>query len=183
MSIRHQIAKSKSCLSHDVDEIIPTYFCVDLLPKIRVDPASHLSIWRYVRGRLCVGMIVTLIIIISLTLCSRSVSFNIAQHRTNLHSRKIMVVSKFKAAVNSDEGVPPPQEGVEFAKLPWNLNLPDQHYYVHLTTDPESGWTLEHYDPKTDGGILTDVTDGEYKSLKHYGQSPLPLFPSTTSLK
>jgi len=92
-------------------------------------------------------------------------------------------MNKFKAAAKSDESeLAAPQEGVEFAKLPWNLNLPDHHYYVHLTTDPESGWTLEHYDPKTDGGILTDVTDGEYKSLKHYGQSPLPLFPSTTSL-
>lgn len=99
-------------------------------------------------------------------------------------TEKINNTRKFKAAADADKSVPPaPQEGIEFAKLPWNLNLPEHHYYVHLTTNPESGWTLQHYDPETDGGILTDVTDGEYKSLKHYGQTPLPLFPSTTSLK
>lgn len=118
-------------------------------------------------------------------------------HRTHLYNvRRTMVVStekkntssnrKFKAAVNAIKFVnrlpPAPQKGVEFATLPWNLNLPEHHYYVHLTTDPASGWTLDHYDPKTDKGILTDVTDDEYKSLKHYGQSPLPLYPSTTSI-
>jgi len=108
---------------------------------------------------------------------SRSIS-SFFVHKSHLcHSRRNFAV-KF---VNR---LPPaPQAGIEFDKLPWNLNLPDHHYYVHLTTDPESGWTLEHYDPKTDEGILTDVTGDQYKSLKHYGQSPLPLYPSTTSLK
>ncbi len=164
------------------------------LTKILVDPrrttvlfASRSSkFWRYV---------VMMTIINSMIFCSRSVSSFVHKTHHLCHSRRSMVVStekinknkKFKAAVNAVKFVnrlpPAPQEGVEFAKLPWNLNLPDHHYYVHLTTDPESGWTLEHYDPETDGGILTDVTDDEYKSLKHYGQSPLPLYPSTTSLK
>ena len=70
---------------------------------------------------------------------------------------------------------PPPKENVAFGTLPWNLNLPDHHSYIHLTTTPEKGWTIEHYDPKTDSGSLTE-------SSKHYGSTPLQLYPSTTSL-
>lgn len=67
-----------------------------------------------------------------------------------------------------------PKEGIDFASLPWNLNLPDEHSYIHLTT--ESGeWTTEHYDPSTDKGLLFD-------SVKKYSETTLPLTPSTTSL-
>ena len=66
-----------------------------------------------------------------------------------------------------------PKEGIEFDALPWNLNLPDEISYLHLTTNNE--WGKEHYDPDTDKGlVLTSV----YK----YSDRPLPLYPSTTSL-
>ena len=68
---------------------------------------------------------------------------------------------------------PPPKADVPFNTLPWNLNLPDAHSYIHLTTTPDKGWTIEHYDPATDGGALID-------SHKHYSSTPLPLYPSTT---
>lgn len=68
----------------------------------------------------------------------------------------------------------PPKEGVEFENLPWNLNLPDDHSYIHLTT--ESGeWTTEHYDPSTDKGLL-------FESVKKFSETNLPFTPSTTSL-
>eukprot|EP00578_Thalassiosira_sp_NH16_P006955 CAMPEP_0181117160 /NCGR_PEP_ID=MMETSP1071-20121207/22354_1 /TAXON_ID=35127 /ORGANISM="Thalassiosira sp., Strain NH16" /LENGTH=451 /DNA_ID=CAMNT_0023201489 /DNA_START=75 /DNA_END=1430 /DNA_ORIENTATION=- len=70
---------------------------------------------------------------------------------------------------------PPPKDGVPFNTLPWNLNLPDEHSYIHLTTTPDKGWTIEHYDPATDAGTLTDAHE-------HYSSTPLPLYPSTTSL-
>lgn len=70
---------------------------------------------------------------------------------------------------------PPPREGIAFNTLPWNLNLPDEHSYIHLTTTPDKGWTIEHYDPTTDSGELIDAH-------KHYGSTPLELYPSTTSL-
>eukprot|EP00585_Thalassiosira_rotula_P005852 CAMPEP_0196159358 /NCGR_PEP_ID=MMETSP0910-20130528/46279_1 /TAXON_ID=49265 /ORGANISM="Thalassiosira rotula, Strain GSO102" /LENGTH=451 /DNA_ID=CAMNT_0041424277 /DNA_START=61 /DNA_END=1416 /DNA_ORIENTATION=- len=76
---------------------------------------------------------------------------------------------------NSDKLPPPPKDGIPFNTLPWNLNLPDEHSYIHLTTTPDKGWTVEHYDPETDGGLLLD-------SHKHYSSTPLPLYPSTTSL-
>ena len=77
---------------------------------------------------------------------------------------------------NSDRKLPPPpREGVSFNTLPWNLNLPEEHHYIHLTTTPEKGWTIEHYNPATDSGTLMD-------SHNHYHSTPLPLYPSTTSL-
>ncbi|CAJ1960296.1 unnamed protein product [Cylindrotheca closterium] len=67
-----------------------------------------------------------------------------------------------------------PKDGIEFDSLPWNLNLPEEHSYIHLTT--ESGeWTTEHYDPSTDKGLLFDA-------VKKYSETTLPLTPSTTSL-
>jgi branched-chain amino acid aminotransferase len=67
----------------------------------------------------------------------------------------------------------PPKEGIEFEKLPWNLNLPDELSYVHVTTTSE--WSKEHYDADADtGSIIT--------SVKKYEASPLAIFPSTTSL-
>lgn len=67
----------------------------------------------------------------------------------------------------------PPKEGIDFEALPWNLNLPDELNYVHVTTTTE--WSKEHYDAATDTGSI--VT-----SVKKYSTNPLPIFPSTTSL-
>ena len=67
----------------------------------------------------------------------------------------------------------PPKEGIEFESLPWNLNLPDEVSYLHLTTTSE--WSKEHYDPKEDSGVL-------FESTFKYSERHLPLTPSTTSL-
>lgn len=67
----------------------------------------------------------------------------------------------------------PPKEGIEFESLPWNLNLPDELSYLHLTTTSE--WSKEHYDPKEDSGVL-------FASTFKYSERHLPLTPSTTSL-
>ncbi|KAL3786097.1 hypothetical protein HJC23_003214, partial [Cyclotella cryptica] len=78
---------------------------------------------------------------------------------------------------------PPAKDDINFQSLPWNLNLPDQHYYLHLVTTPMEGWTNLHYDPTTDGGVLTSKrTDGTLESLHHYSQNPIRLTPATTSL-
>lgn len=67
-----------------------------------------------------------------------------------------------------------PKEGIDFDSLPWNLNLPDEHSYLHLTTTSGS-WTDEHYDHKSNNGII-------FESLYKYSDVNLPLTPSTTSL-
>jgi len=68
-----------------------------------------------------------------------------------------------------------PKEGINFEELPWNLNLPEEHVYIHITT--ESGeWTKEHYDEtKPDEGLIVS-------SVYQYSEVPLALRPSTTSL-
>jgi branched-chain amino acid aminotransferase len=68
----------------------------------------------------------------------------------------------------------PPKEGIAFEDLPWNLNLPEEHSYLHLTTTTGE-WTSQHYNPADDSGDLFD-------SVKKYSQDLLPLTPSTTSL-
>ena len=75
---------------------------------------------------------------------------------------------------------PPPADGVAFDDLPWNLNLPEEHSYVRLTTEPDVGWTLDHYDPTDDTGSL--LSGGGGAVVRGYASSPLPLHPSTTSL-
>lgn len=72
---------------------------------------------------------------------------------------------------------PPADTTIDFVNLPWNLNLPEQHSYLHITTD--SDWTTEHYDPATDTGILLQ-DDVVLKSSYH--DHPLQLSPATTSL-
>lgn len=67
----------------------------------------------------------------------------------------------------------PPKEGVEFDSLPWNMNLPEESSYVHLTTTGE--WSSEHYDASSDSGSLFD-------SVYKYSETSLPIYPSTTSL-
>lgn len=86
-------------------------------------------------------------------------------------------------AENATKLPPPANDDIDFQSLPWNLNLPDQHYYLHLMTTPMEGWTNLHYDPSTDGGILTSKrSGGTLTSLHHYSQNPLRLTPATTSL-
>ena len=66
-----------------------------------------------------------------------------------------------------------PKEGIDFSSLPWNLNLPEEHKYLHLTTDGE--WTKDHYDISTDSGKL-------FESIYPYGERSLSLAPAGTSL-
>ena len=60
-----------------------------------------------------------------------------------------------------------PKEGIDFSSLPWNLNLPDEHVYIHLKTS--STWTAEHLD---------EIESHVYS----YKDRPLPVSPATTSL-
>lgn len=83
-------------------------------------------------------------------------------------------LSSSSTAVSS---LPPPREDIAFDDLPWNLNVPSEHSYIHLTTTPDKGWTLDHYNPSDDSGALLSND-----SIKHYSSSPLPFYPSTTSL-
>jgi branched-chain amino acid aminotransferase len=69
---------------------------------------------------------------------------------------------------------PPAKDSIDFDALPWNLNLPEEHSYVHLTTTAD--WTTEHYDLETDSGKLLD--DAVYS----YADRALPMSPATTSL-
>lgn len=62
---------------------------------------------------------------------------------------------------------PPPAQGVEFASLPWNMNLADKTFYIQMTTTSE--WTQEHLDK---------IEDCVYS----YKDRPLPVHPATTSL-
>ena len=62
----------------------------------------------------------------------------------------------------------PPAEGVEFSSLPWNMNLGEKTFYIHLTTTT-SEWTAEH---------LEKIEDCVYS----YKDRPLPVHPATTSL-
>ena len=90
-------------------------------------------------------------------------------------SRRSLSSSFSSAALSSPP--PSPRDDIAFDDLPWNLNLPSEHSYIHLTTTPDKGWTLDHYNPSDDSGALLS-TD----SIKHYSSTPLPLYPSTTSL-
>lgn len=61
-----------------------------------------------------------------------------------------------------------PQEGIDFSALPWNLNLPEEHVYIHLTTRT-SEWTNQH---------LEDLENHIYS----YKDRSLPFTPASTSL-
>lgn len=60
-----------------------------------------------------------------------------------------------------------PAQSIDFASLPWNLNLPDEHVYLHLKTDSE--WTEDHLK------LLED-------NVFSYADKKLSFFPATTSL-
>lgn len=70
--------------------------------------------------------------------------------------------------------IKPAKEGIEFEALPWNLNHPEEHSYVHLTTKTGE-WSKDHYDPATDSGKL-------FESVYKYGETNLPLQPACCSL-
>lgn len=71
--------------------------------------------------------------------------------------------------------LPEPKSGIDFESLPWNLNVPESHNYIALSTTTGS-WTTEHYDPETDTGLLLT------SSTHPYSTTPLSLAPATTSL-
>lgn len=75
-----------------------------------------------------------------------------------------------------DPVLPEPRKDIDFESLPWNLNLPSSHNYIHLTTT-DGEWTLEHYDPATDSGQLLSAA-----CTLPYDSTPLELSPATTSL-
>ena len=68
----------------------------------------------------------------------------------------------------------PPKDGIEFENLPWNLNLPEEHSYIHLKTTTGE-FTTDHYDPAADSGKLFD-------SVCKYSEVNLETSPATTSL-
>jgi branched-chain amino acid aminotransferase len=63
----------------------------------------------------------------------------------------------------------PPKEGIDFGSLPWNLNLPNEHSYLHITTTSDWSDDAKHYDALED-------------SMFRYDETPLPFRPATTSL-
>jgi branched-chain amino acid aminotransferase len=75
--------------------------------------------------------------------------------------------------MSKTQTVQDPKDGIDFISLPWNLNLPEEHKYLHLTTEGE--WTAEHYDLASDKGSLFD-------SIHPYSERTLPLAPAATSL-
>jgi branched-chain amino acid aminotransferase len=68
---------------------------------------------------------------------------------------------------------PPPRPEIKFESLPWNLNHPESHSYIHLTT--KSSWGNSHFDPEEDSGDI-------YSCIVPYSSTPLNIYPSTTSL-
>lgn len=70
--------------------------------------------------------------------------------------------------------IKPAKEGIEFDSLPWNLNHPEEHSYVHVTTT-SGEWSKEHYDPSDDSGKIFD-------SVYKYDETNLPLSPACCSL-
>jgi len=88
-------------------------------------------------------------------------------------SAAALVLFKTSDAMTVKKTLPSPQDDVDFASLPWNLNLPEKHKYIHITT--KDTWTSSHYDPSSDSGtLLTSVFD--------YNSQPLALRPATTSI-
>lgn len=66
-----------------------------------------------------------------------------------------------------------PKSDIDFTALPWNLNVPTEHSYLHITTTTGT-WDDDLY-LKNDSTVLQ-------KSIYQYGTNPLQLFPATTSL-
>jgi len=75
---------------------------------------------------------------------------------------------------NKCTDIKPAKEGIDFESLPWNLNHPEEHSYVHLTTKTGK-WEKEHYDLASDSGNIFD-------SIYKYDDTNLPLSPACCSL-
>ena len=65
--------------------------------------------------------------------------------------------------------LPPPAPGIDFASLPWNLNVPEEHVYLHVTTSTD--WSDENT-------LLQSLES----SFVPFATEKLPLSPATTSL-
>jgi branched-chain amino acid aminotransferase len=91
------------------------------------------------------------------------------QHRTR-------AIISMTSASSTSSSIPSPKEGIDFEALPWNLNLPNEHFYLHLTTDKE--WPAEGSDDEA--ALLHTL---EQQHFYPFGQRPLPsMTPATTSL-
>ena len=95
-------------------------------------------------------------------------------HHRRRHSLHVICKATHKNSISTMSSPPPPVDGVDFTSLPWNLNLPEQHKYIHITTTDT--WTSKHYDPATDSGSMMT-------SVYSYADQPLDgMRPATTSL-
>jgi len=88
----------------------------------------------------------------------------------------ITVPLQLRHNMSSDKiyNIKPAKEGIDFDALPWNLNHPEEHSYVHLTTTTGK-WSEEHYDPANDAGKL-------FESVYKYDETNLPFSPACCSL-
>ena len=84
-------------------------------------------------------------------------------HYESYHTSRTLTMSS-----TPSPSIAAPAKGVDFASLPWNLNLPDHHSYVHLTTTTGE-WTEGH---------LQTIEDHVYS----YKDRHLPASPAMTSL-
>ena len=111
--------------------------------------------------------ITTTCISLSITSLNSTQLYSTQLNSTQLNSNLLYIMATSPKA---------PLEGIDFEDLPWNLNLPEEHSYVHIKTAPgTSDWTEEHYNSATDEGLI--VT-----SIYKYSDTPLGVYPSTTSL-
>ena len=79
-------------------------------------------------------------------------------------------------ASSSSASIAKPADGIDFSSLPWNLNLPDKHVYLHMTT--ESDWSAIE-SSLDNNGASTDPLD---QYVFSYADKKLPVSPATTSL-
>lgn len=70
----------------------------------------------------------------------------------------------------STNAAPPAAEGIDFSSLPWNLNLPELHSYVHIKTTTKQWNDEEYYEKLPSTAVFS------------YQDEPLCLRPATTSL-
>jgi branched-chain amino acid aminotransferase len=71
--------------------------------------------------------------------------------------------------MTSSSTIPAPKDGIDFSSLPWNLNLPEHHSYVHITSTT-SEWDDDKYYKLLPNSVFS------------YQNNPLDLRPAATSL-
>ncbi len=80
-----------------------------------------------------------------------------------------------KSSEDTSTPLPPdPKDGIDFESLPWNLNEPESHSYLHLKTN--GLWDETHYDPSNDSGTVLSCIH------PYVGSGSLPIYPACTSL-